>query len=378
MGDPKAQRRDDAASDEALARLRGAIDAVDRSLLAELNKRAELVKQVGELKREGRATVYRAGRERDLVDALTRSNVGAFPTSGLRAVFREIVSATRSLEARLRIAYLGPEGTFSHAAARAAFGEQADYVPVATIGDVITAVERHEADHGVVPVENSTDGVVTQTLDALIETRLALCGETVLRISHCLLSQSGGLEDVKRVASHPQPLAQCRHWLDRHLPGVTRFETPSTAAAAALATKEAGTAAIASALAGELAGLATVAANIEDRRDNTTRFVVLGGDAPAPSGNDLTSLAYTVRKSESGALHRLLAPFAVHGVNLTSIQARPLKGTPWEYVFFIDLEGHHSEQRVQDACADAAKVATSWRVLGSFPRATNLRAGETG
>ena len=378
MGDPKAQRRDDAASDEALARLRGAIDAVDRSLLAELNKRAELVKQVGELKREGRATVYRAGRERDLVDALTRSNVGAFPTSGLRAVFREIVSATRSLEARLRIAYLGPEGTFSHAAARAAFGEQADYVPVATIGDVITAVERHEADHGVVPVENSTDGVVTQTLDALIETRLALCGETVLRISHCLLSQSGGLEDVKRVASHPQPLAQCRHWLDRHLPGVTRFETPSTAAAAALATKEAGTAAIASALAGELAGLATVAANIEDRRDNTTRFVVLGGDAPAPSGNDLTSLAYTVRKSESGALHRLLAPFAAHGVNLTSIQARPLKGTPWEYVFFIDLEGHHSEQRVQDACADAAKVATSWRVLGSFPRATNLRAGEAG
>ncbi|HEU4429735.1 MAG TPA: prephenate dehydratase [Myxococcota bacterium] len=378
MGDSKAHRRDDAASDEELARLRSAIDAVDRSILTELNKRAELVKQVGELKREGRATVYRAARERDLVDALTRSNVGAFPTSGLRSVFREIISATRSLEARLRIAYLGPEGTFSHAAARAAFGEQADYVPVATIGDVITAVERHEADHGVVPVENSTDGVVTQTLDALIETRLALCGETVLRISHCLLSQSGRLEDVKRVASHPQPLAQCRHWLDRHLPGVTRFETPSTAAAAALATKEADAAAIASALAGELAGLATIAANIEDRRDNTTRFVVLGGDAPAPSGNDLTSLAYTVRKSESGALHRLLAPFAAHGVNLTSIQARPLKGTPWEYVFFIDLEGHHSEQRVQDACADAAKVATSWRVLGSFPRATNLRAGEAG
>jgi chorismate mutase/prephenate dehydratase len=378
MGDSKAQRVDDAASDEGLARLRSAIDAVDRSILSELNKRAELVKQVGELKREGRATVYRAARERDLVDALARANVGAFPTSGLRAVFREIISATRSLEARLRIAYLGPEGTFSHAAARAAFGEQADYVPVATIGDVITAVERQEADHGVVPVENSTDGVVTQTLDSLIETRLALCGETVLRISHCLLSQSGRLDDVKRVASHPQPLAQCRHWLDRHLPGVTRFETPSTAAAAALATKEPGTAAIASALAGELAGLATVAASIEDRRDNTTRFLVLGGDAPAPSGNDLTSLAYTVRKSESGALHRLLAPFAAHGVNLTSIQARPLKGTPWEYVFFIDLEGHHSEPRVQAACADAAKVATSWRVLGSFPRATNLRAGEAG
>ena len=183
---------------------------------------------------------------------------------------------------------------------------------------------------------------------------------------------------MKRIASIPPALAQCRHWLDRHLPGIERYETASTAAAAVLATKEAGTAAIASSLAGELAGLATIAANIEDRRDNTTRFLVLGGDAPAPSGNDLTCLAYTVRKSESGALHRLLAPFAAHGVNLTSIQARPLKGTPWEYVFFIDLEGHHSEERVQRACADAAVLATSWRVLGSFPRATNLRPGEAG
>lgn len=377
MGDPKA--RTAAQSDDAdLARLRAAIDAVDRDLLAELNKRAELVKQVGELKRSERTSVYRAARERDLVDALVRNNLGAFPASGIRAVFREIISSTRSLEARLRVAYLGPEGTFSHAAARAVFGDQAEYVAVSTIGDVITAVERHEADHGIVPVENSTDGIVTQTIDSLLDTRLVLCGETVLQISNCLLSQSGRLEDVKRVASHPQPLAQCRHWLDRHLPGIERSETASTAAAAALASKEAGTAAIASSLAGELSGLATIAASIEDRRDNTTRFLVLGGDAPAPSGNDLTCLAYTVRKSESGALHRLLAPFAAHGVNLTSIQARPLKGTPWEYVFFIDLEGHHSEQRVQDACADAAKLATSWRVLGSFPRAATLRPGEAG
>jgi len=378
MGDPKVKTTDAAASDEALARLRADIDTIDRTILAELNKRAELVKQVGDLKRSERSTVYRAARERDLVDALVRSNVGAFPASGVRSVFREIIFATRTLESRLRIAFLGPLGTFSHAAARATFGEQADYVPVATIPDVVAAVERHEADHGIVPVENSTDGVVTPTLDALLDTRLALCGETVQRISHSLLSQSGRIEDVKRVASHPQPLAQCRHWLDRHLPGIERYETASTVAAAALASREPGTAAIASAFAGELAGLETVAASIEDRRDNTTRFLVLGGDAPAPSGNDLTCLAYTVRKSESGALHRLLAPFAAHGVNLTSIQARPLKGTPWEYVFFIDLEGHHSEPRVQAACTDAATLATSWRVLGSFPRATNLRPGEAG
>jgi chorismate mutase/prephenate dehydratase len=378
MGDPKVKTTDAGAGDEALARLRAAIDAVDRTILSELNKRAELVKQVGDLKRSERSTVYRAARERDLVDALVRSNVGAFPASGVRSVFREIIFATRTLESRLRIAFLGPLGTFSHAAARATFGEQADYIPVATIPDVISAVERHEADHGIVPVENSTDGIVTSTLDALLDTRLALCGETVLRISHCLLSQSGRIEDVKRVASHPQPLAQCRHWLDRHLPGIERHEMASTVAAAGLAIKDPGTAAIASAFAGELAGLETVAASIEDRRDNTTRFLVLGGDAPAPSGNDLTCLAYTVRKGESGALHRLLAPFAAHGVNLTSIQARPLTGTPWEYVFFIDLEGHHSEPRVQAACTDAATLATSWRVLGSFPRATNLRPGEAG
>jgi chorismate mutase/prephenate dehydratase len=378
MGDPKAKTANAESGDDALARLRAAIDAVDRTILAELNKRAELVKEVGDLKRSAGATVYRAARERDLVDALVRSNAGAFPASGVRSVFREIIFATRSLEARLRIAFLGPLGTFSHAAARATFGEQADYVPVATIPDVIAAVERQDADHGIVPVENSTDGIVTPTLDALLDTRLALCGETVLRISHCLLSQSGRIEDVKRVASHPQPLAQCLHWLDRHLPGVERVETASTAAAAALATKDPGTAAIASAFAGELAGLEVVAPSIEDRRDNTTRFLVLGGDAPPPSGNDLTCLAYTVRKGESGALHRLLAPFAVHGVNLTSIQARPLKGTPWEYVFFLDLEGHHSDKRVQDACTEAATLATSWRVLGSFPRATNLRPGEAG
>ena len=237
MGDPKAKTTEAGEGDGALARLRTEIDAVDRTILAELNKRAELVKRVGDLKRSERATVFRAARERDLVDALVRSNTGAFPASGIRTVFREIIFATRSLEQKLRIAFLGPIGTFSHAAARNTFGEQAEFVPVATIADVIAAVERHEADHGLVPVENSTDGVVTQTLDALLDSRLALCGETVLRVSHCLLSQSGRLEDVKRVASHPQPLAQCRHWLDRHLAGVERAETASTVVATALAAR---------------------------------------------------------------------------------------------------------------------------------------------
>jgi chorismate mutase/prephenate dehydratase len=360
--------------DDALLALRVAIDRVDREILARLNERARLVEQVGERKRVTGAPIYQAARERELVAALEAENPGPFPTSGIRPVFLEIISAGRSLEATVRVAYLGPEGTFSHLAARETFGSHAVFLPQATIADVFAAIERRQADHGVVPVENTTEGVVTQTLDTLAESELPICGETVLPISLCLLSQSGRLEDVRRVASHPQALAQCRGWLDKNLPGAERVEASSTAAAADLAAREAGTAAIVNPFLAEECGLATVATAIEDRRDNTTRFLVLGGSPPPPSGNDLTMLAYTVRKAESGALFRLLEPFARHGVNLTSIQARPLKGAPWEYVFFLDLEGHRSEPRVRQAFEAAGALANSFRVLGSFPRAREARA----
>jgi chorismate mutase/prephenate dehydratase len=267
------------------------------------------------------------------------------------------------------VAFLGPEGTFSHLAARETFGGEADFLAEASIPDVFAAVERGAADHGVVPVENTTEGVVTQTLDTFVESELPICAEVVLPIALCLLSQSGRLEDVRRVASHPQPLAQCRAWLDRQLPGAARLELPSTVAASELAAREADVAAVGSRLAAELLGLQVVAAGIQDRRDNSTRFLVVGGREPEPSGCDLTSVAFTVRKAEAGALHRLLEPFARHGVNLTSIQSRPRKGTPWEYVFFFDLEGHRSEPAVTAALAEAACIAHSARVLGSFPRA---------
>jgi chorismate mutase/prephenate dehydratase len=368
----------DAEATRALEELRQEIDRIDREILVLLNRRAAQVKEVGAVKRGERSTIYRAGRERDLIQALVAENDGLFPSDAIPAVFREIVSGTRSLEARLRIAYLGPEGTFSHLAAREAFGAQADYQPVATLGDVVAAVGRGDADHGLLPVENTSEGVVTQSLDALQEADVPLCGERLLRISHQLLSRSGQLEDVRRVASHPQPLAQCRGWLDRHLPEAARVETTSTVTAAALAAEDPEVAAIASSLVAESSGLATVAAGIEDRRDNTTRFLVLGGEPSEPTGNDLTSLIFTVRKGESGALYRLLEPFARHGVNLTSIQARPLKGTPWEYVFYFDLEGHPSEERVARACEEAAKLANSGRVLGAFPRAIQNRVGSEG
>ena len=373
--------RDAASEADAaeLARLRAEIDRVDRELLAALNRRAGLVREVGAVKGpDGRAAVYRAARERDLIEALARENPGPFPSAALPAVYREIISATRSLEARLRVAYLGPEGTSSHVAAREAFGAQMELVPVATLTDVIGAVERGTTDHALLPIENTSEGVVTQALDALLACEVPICGERWLRISYALVSQSARGEGVARVASHPQALAQCRGWLDRQLPRAERVETSSTAVAAALAREQADVAAIVNATLAEESGLRTLASALEDRRDNTTRFLVLGGEPPGPSGNDLTMLAYTVRKAESGALHRLLEPFARHGVNLTSIQARPLKGAPWEYVFFLDLEGHRSEPRVREAFEEAGRVANSFRVLGSFPRAREARHEEGG
>lgn len=361
--------------EDGLNQLRADIDATDRAILQLLNRRAELVREVGTRKQAIGIPVYRAARERDLIAALVEANTGPFPDLAVPCVFREIISATYALEHPLRVAYLGPEGTFSHLAARETFGSQVETLAVSSIPEVFAAVERGDAEHGLVPVENTTEGVVPQTLDTLIASNVSISGEMLLRISNQLLSRSGRLEDVRRVASHPQPLAQCRLWLDRHLPGAERIQTASTAAAAAMAREHEDVAAIGSSLVANLTGLRTVAASIEDRRDNTTRFLVLGGAAPPPSGNDLTSVAFTVRKSESGALFRLLEPFAAHGVNLTSIQARPLKETPWEYVFFIDLEGHRDEERVRLACQAAAERANSHRLLGSFPRATEVRGG---
>jgi chorismate mutase/prephenate dehydratase len=360
-----------------IARVRAAIDGVDRRLLALLNERAELVRAVGELKARGGLEVYSAARERDLVEALRRANPGPFPDEGVGPVFREIVSATRSLERRLRVAYLGPAGTFAHEAAQQQFGACVEFVAASPISAIFRALERDEVDLGVVPIENTTEGVVTETFDALAaSSEIVPCGETLLRVSQHLLSRSGRLEDVRRVASHPQGLAQCRRWLDQKLPRAERVEMPSTAAAARLAAEDGEVAAVAGAAAAETYGLAFAARAIEDARDNTTRFLLLGRRSPPRSGRDLTSAVFTVRKSEPGALHRLLEPFARHGVNLTSIQSRPMHGKPFEYLFFLDLEGHRDDPGVTRALAEAAAQAHSHRVLGSFPRAAV--AGEEG
>jgi chorismate mutase/prephenate dehydratase len=373
MGEPDQSSRAAVSSEAELEKLRRRIDAVDDAILEQLNERARVVQEVGRVKQRSGVPIHSAEREREIVDRLRDANPGPFPGEGLGPVFREIISATRSLERVLQVAYLGPEGTFSHLAASEQFGRLAELWGLRSIADVFAAVERGKVQLGVVPVENTTDGIVTQTFDLLPQFDGTICGEFQLRVSLSLLSRSGRIEDVRQVVSHPQPLAQCRDWLDRHLARAERVGAASTAAAARLAAENDELAAIGSGIAGEVYGLRTIEAAIEDRRDNTTRFLLIGKQPPAVSGNDLTCVVFTIRKDEAGGLYRLLEPFARYEVNLTSLHLRPIDGKPWEYFFFLDIEGHRSEKRVTDALEAAARVANSHRVLGSFPRATRRR-----
>jgi len=367
---PEAQIADE------LAALRREIDAIDAAILDQLNRRARCVQRVGELKDGGRkGPIYVAARERDLVRALVAANPGPFPSAALPHVFREIISATRSLEERVRVAFLGPDGTFSHQAASRQFGAQVDLVPVSMMRDVFTLTERGDTHFGVVPVENTIEGPITVTFDALVESDVTICSEIKLEIAQHLMSRSGRLEDIQRVASHPQPLAQCRRWLETNLPGVETVETTSTAAAAQLAHADPKVASIGSEVTAEVYDLLTIASNIQDQRGNTTRFLVIGRETPAPSGQDLTSAVFTVRRDQAGALHDLLGPFARHGVNLTAVQSRPMKGKPWEYIFIVDMEGHQQDPAVARALEEAARVSASHKILGSFPRALEVVSG---
>lgn len=372
----KEQNKSTTEDSPELEALRHRIDDVDRAILEQLNLRAEIVQEVGDLKAARAEVVYRSGRERDLVESLREANHGPFPDEGIGPVFREVISATRSLESRLRVAYLGPEGTYSHLAARRQFGKCVDFVAASAISEIFTLVERGGADLGVVPVENTTEGAVTQSFDALVNSKVTLVGEILVPVQHQLLSQSGRMEDIQQVASHPQPLGQCREWLEMHLAGLPRMETASTVVAAQRAASDSSLAAIGSSLAAEVNNLKVVAGNIEDRGDNTTRFVVIGNDVSTPTGRDLTSVVYTIRRDESGALHRLIEPFARHGVTLTGIHSRPIRGQSWEYHFFLDLEGHATEENVSTALREAAESADSYRILGSFPRALACTRGE--
>ena len=356
-----------------LPELRQAIDSVDDDLLKLLNQRAKLVKEVGAIKAALKQPFYVPEREAQIVARLEDANAGPFPTDAIRAVFSEVISACLSLESPLRVAFLGPEATFTHMAARARFGLSARYVPAATIAGVFAEVDKGLAELAVVPIENSTEGVVNSTLDMFLDSSLQISAEILLEVSHCLLTRSGSLDGVQKVYSHPQALAQCRNWLSANLPKAAPIEVASTALAARLAKDDPVAAAVASELAGQLYNLRVAKRKIEDEVRNVTRFLVVGREPAQPSGRDKTSLMLSV-KDQAGILHRVLKPLAEAGINLTRIESRPSRRRPWEYVFFLDLDGHATEPAVARALAALGAACDEVKVLGSYPRAELLGA----
>ena len=352
----------------ALAPARARIDALDDTILKLLEERADVAREVAAVKRRAQMEVFHdPERERQVLERLVKRGGDRFPSDAIRAVFREVMSACLSVEEPLRVAYLGPEGTFSQMAARHLFGLQARYRECATIEAVFETVQSKDATYGVVPFENSTEGAVSMTSDALLEGDLVIRQEYVLPVSHCLLSRATSLSSVTTVYSHPQALAQCRSWIAKHLPRAQVVQTTSTAAAAREAHADERAAAIGADLAAELHDVPILRRSIQDRRENATRFVVLAQDDAPPSGRDRTTLAFGVAHHK-GALRKVLTDFETAGVNLTRIESRPSRKAPWQYVFLVDVEGHRADPALAAALRAATKNAAFLKVVGSYPR----------
>ncbi len=345
--------------------LRARIDEINLALVTLLNERARIAREVGV--RKGTADVYVPGREAAILARLEALNSGPLRNEDIRAIFSEIISACRAIQRQLTVAYLGPAGTYSEQAARRHLGAACDYMPHGGIDEVILAVEKDLASVAVVPVENSVEGPVGQTLDLLRTTSLSICGEVVLPIRHQLLSLAAGTKDVTEVAAHPQALAQCRRWLQHNLPNARLHSMTSNAQAAVWAQNHPDAGAIAGELAAATYELPILAHNIEDESSNSTRFLVLGPVKTQPTGNDRTSLLCSV-SNEPGSLHRLLAVFADARINMTKLESRPVRDEPWQYVFFMDLDGHRDDAELQRALTTLRKHAAYSKILGSYPK----------
>ena len=355
------------ASSKTLKQLRREVDTVDERLLALLSKRARIAQSIGKAKNRRAAGVLDAAREREVIRAIRANNPGPLSDAAIEAIFREVIAACRASQQPVTVAFLGPEGTFSHEAALRQFGATAGYQAVATIAEVFAAVEAGRVSHGIVPIENTTEGAVTPTLDGLATMAANILSEVLVKVDHYLLSKDGKAAAIRRIVSHPQPLAQCRHFLAERFGSAELVPVGSTAAAAQMAKQQTRTAAVASRLAAETYGLKVVARSIQNNADNVTRFLVIGTEAgPKPSGKDRTSLAISVRDGV-GVLEQVIRPFAANGVNLSMIESRPLPGRPWEYSFFVDVAGHRSEKNVAKAVAEVGKIAMAAKVLGSYP-----------
>jgi chorismate mutase / prephenate dehydratase len=355
-----------------LGTLRADIDAVDEKLHELLNERARLAQRAGISKHQDGHTVdfYRPEREAEVLRRALERNPGPLRNEEILRLFREIMSACLAQEEPLKVAFLGPEGTFTQQAVFQHFGHSVRALALPTVDEVFQEVEAGNADFGIVAIENSSEGTITNTLDRFLTSPLHICGEVELRIHHCLMGKMDALTRVLRVCSHSQGLAQCRGWLDEHLPEAERAAVASNAEGARRARDEQGTAAIAGETAAEVYGLNILVREIEDRADNATRFLVLGRKLLRPSGADRTTLLLSIGDTRSpGALHRLLEPLARYGISMSRIESRPSRRRKWDYVFFIDIEGHAEDARVRKALAALKKRASLFRVLGSYPRA---------
>ncbi|HJS78858.1 MAG TPA: prephenate dehydratase [Burkholderiales bacterium] len=358
---------------DEIEKLRREIDALDDELAALVQRRAGLAQKIGALK--GGAPAYRPERESGILHRVSKVR-GPLAGERIAAVFREIISACRGLEESICVSYLGPEGTFSEQAVRKHFGRAVDALPAASVDEAFRRCESGAAQFTVVPVENSTEGAVGRTLDLLLATPLRICGEIELRVHQNLMSRAEKISSVKRIYSHAQSLAQCHGWLSQNLPGVERVPVTSNAEAARRAADEAGAAAIAGEAAAERYQLGVLARSIEDDPNNTTRFLVLGDLEPGPTGRDRTSLVMSA-ENRPGAVHALLTPLAQHLVSMTRIESRPARrisqigSALWEYVFFIDVEGHQKDEPVARALGELKRLAPYLKVLGSYPAAAN-------
>ncbi len=353
-------------SKSGISSVRDNIDAIDSQIVSLLKKRIGLAKEIGRLKDESKRAKWDPLRERQIYEKLVSLNSGVFPVKALRSIFHEVITSCRLSQKKVEVAYLGPEATFTHLAGVKYFGQSTEYMAMESIDDVFAHVEKGRTTYGIVPVENSIEGAVFSTLDSFMKYNVKICGEVRLEISHNLVCRSGDIEDIQTVASHAQPLAQCREWLRKNLPSVPTLPVFSTGAAAQMAANNPNIGAIASSLAIKTYELQVVVKGIEDYSGNTTRFLVIGKQSPSPSGIDRTSLLLGLM-DRPGALNEILSVLSKEKINLAKIESRPVKGKQWKYQFFIDMLGHIEDEKIKRGCDQLRSLCSYFEWLGSYP-----------
>lgn len=347
--------------------VRDNIDSIDDQILDLLKKRLDYAKEIGKLKDEGKRAKWDPRRERQIYERLLKDNDDVFPEQVVKSIFHEIITTCRLSQKKAEVAYLGPKATFSHLAGVSHFGHSATYKPLETIDDVFSEVQQGRVRYGIVPVENSIEGAVFSTLDSFMKYKVQICGEVRLNISHNLVCQSGNIEDIQTVASHSQPLAQCREWLRKHLPSTPTLPVFSTSAAAQMASNNPNIGAIASSLAIKTYNLQVVVKGVEDYSGNTTRFLIIGTQSPSASGDDRTSLLLGLM-DKPGSLNDVLTILSEEEINLAKIESRPIKGKQWKYLFFLDMMGHMDDEKIKKGCNRLQEKCSYFEWLGSYPR----------